>query len=62
MKSCCSIFVVNTSIPNVTEIKENMTFGSTLVTNPKGGFLVRKKSDKCHKNGNGVIYVLNPVV
>ncbi|XP_023564891.1 integrin alpha-1 [Octodon degus] len=31
--------VVNTSIPNVTEIKENMTFGSTLVTNPKGGFL-----------------------
>nr|BAE24585.1 unnamed protein product [Mus musculus] len=30
---------VNTSIPNVTEIKENMTFGSTLVTNPKGGFL-----------------------
>ncbi|XP_072814809.1 integrin alpha-1 isoform X2 [Vicugna pacos] len=30
---------VNTSIPNVTEVKENMTFGSTLVTNPKGGFL-----------------------
>ncbi|MEJ1275705.1 hypothetical protein NN561_006602 [Cricetulus griseus] len=30
---------VNTSIPNVTEIKENMTFGSTLVTNPNGGFL-----------------------
>ncbi|KAM5264279.1 integrin alpha-1 [Ctenodactylus gundi] len=30
---------VNTSIPNVFEVKENMTFGSTLVTNPKGGFL-----------------------
>uniref|UniRef100_H0XH09 Integrin alpha-1 n=1 Tax=Otolemur garnettii TaxID=30611 RepID=H0XH09_OTOGA len=30
---------VNTSIPNVTEVKENMTFGSTLVTNPNGGFL-----------------------
>ncbi|GAB5567273.1 integrin alpha-1 isoform X1 [Prionailurus iriomotensis] len=30
---------VNTSIPNVTEVKENMTFGSTLVTNPHGGFL-----------------------
>ncbi|XP_006889661.1 PREDICTED: integrin alpha-1 [Elephantulus edwardii] len=30
---------VNTSIPNVTEVKENMTFGATLVTNPKGGFL-----------------------
>ncbi|XP_012873964.1 PREDICTED: integrin alpha-1 [Dipodomys ordii] len=30
---------VNTSIPNVTDVKENMTFGSTLVTNPKGGFL-----------------------
>ncbi|KAM4875334.1 integrin alpha-1 [Thomomys bottae] len=30
---------VNTSIPNVTNVKENMTFGSTLVTNPKGGFL-----------------------
>nr|XP_060617457.1 integrin alpha-1 [Anolis sagrei ordinatus] len=30
---------VNTSIPQVTEVKENMTLGSTLVTNPKGGFL-----------------------
>ncbi|XP_075397137.1 integrin alpha-1 isoform X2 [Tenrec ecaudatus] len=30
---------VQTSIPNVTEVKENMTFGSTLVTNPNGGFL-----------------------
>ncbi|XP_066096782.1 integrin alpha-1 [Saccopteryx bilineata] len=30
---------VNTSIPNVTEVKENMTFGATLVTNPNGGFL-----------------------
>ncbi|XP_070599462.1 integrin alpha-1 [Erythrolamprus reginae] len=29
----------NTSIPQVTEVKENMTLGSTLVTNPKGGFL-----------------------
>lgn len=36
------LFLVNTSIPNVTEVKENMTFGSTLVTNPNGGFLVRK--------------------
>lgn len=36
------LFPVNTSIPNVTEVKENMTFGSTLVTNPRGGFLVRK--------------------
>uniref|UniRef100_A0A2K5PFP9 Integrin alpha-1 n=1 Tax=Cebus imitator TaxID=2715852 RepID=A0A2K5PFP9_CEBIM len=34
---------VNTSIPDVTEVKENMTFGSTLVTNPNGGFLVRTK-------------------
>lgn len=24
------------------EVKENMTLGTTLVTNPKGGFLVRK--------------------
>uniref|UniRef100_A0A803TGH0 Integrin subunit alpha 1 n=1 Tax=Anolis carolinensis TaxID=28377 RepID=A0A803TGH0_ANOCA len=29
----------NTSIPQVAEVKENMTLGSTLVTNPKGGFL-----------------------
>lgn len=36
------LFPVNTSIPNVTEVKENMTFGATLVTNPKGGFLVRE--------------------
>nr|XP_014352587.1 PREDICTED: integrin alpha-1 [Latimeria chalumnae] len=28
-----------TSIPNVTEVKENMTLGTTLVTNPNGGFL-----------------------
>ncbi|KAF7250395.1 Integrin alpha-1 [Varanus komodoensis] len=27
------------SIPKVTEVKENMTLGSTLVTNPEGGFL-----------------------
>jgi len=26
----------------VVEVKENMTLGTTLVTNPKGGFLVRK--------------------
>uniref|UniRef100_A0A8C8VE95 Integrin alpha-1 n=1 Tax=Pelusios castaneus TaxID=367368 RepID=A0A8C8VE95_9SAUR len=29
----------DTSVPNVMEIKENMTLGTTLVTNPKGGFL-----------------------
>uniref|UniRef100_A0A8C0G5N3 Integrin subunit alpha 1 n=1 Tax=Chelonoidis abingdonii TaxID=106734 RepID=A0A8C0G5N3_CHEAB len=29
----------NTSVPNVVEVKENMTLGTTLVTNPKGGFL-----------------------
>lgn len=29
----------NTTIPNLREVKENMTMGSTLVTNPKGGFL-----------------------
>ncbi|XP_039399347.1 integrin alpha-1 isoform X2 [Mauremys reevesii] len=29
----------NTSVPNVLEVKENMTLGTTLVTNPKGGFL-----------------------
>ncbi|XP_032864945.1 integrin alpha-1 isoform X2 [Tyto alba] len=28
-----------TSVPNVVEVKENMTLGTTLVTNPKGGFL-----------------------
>ncbi|XP_053557238.1 integrin alpha-1 [Bombina bombina] len=28
-----------TSIASVSEVKENMTMGSTLVTNPKGGFL-----------------------
>ncbi|MBN3301136.1 ITA1 protein, partial [Amia calva] len=28
-----------TTIPNVTEVKENMTMGTTLVTNPNGGFL-----------------------
>ncbi|XP_077203205.1 integrin alpha-1 [Paroedura picta] len=27
------------SIPQVAEVKENMTLGATLVTNPKGGFL-----------------------
>lgn len=29
----------NTTIPNVHEVKENMTMGSTLLTNPNGGFL-----------------------
>ncbi|KAM9307363.1 integrin alpha-1 [Pholidichthys leucotaenia] len=29
----------NTTIPNVREVKENMTMGTTLVTNPSGGFL-----------------------
>uniref|UniRef100_A0A8D0GI95 Integrin alpha-1 n=1 Tax=Sphenodon punctatus TaxID=8508 RepID=A0A8D0GI95_SPHPU len=29
----------NTTIPTVVEVKENMTLGATLVTNPKGGFL-----------------------
>ncbi|XP_018592370.1 integrin alpha-1 isoform X2 [Scleropages formosus] len=29
----------NTTIPNVNEVKENMTLGTTLVTNPNGGFL-----------------------
>uniref|UniRef100_A0A8B9G3C4 Integrin subunit alpha 1 n=1 Tax=Amazona collaria TaxID=241587 RepID=A0A8B9G3C4_9PSIT len=28
-----------TSVPNVIEVKENMTLGTTLVTNPRGGFL-----------------------
>ncbi|KAF7666467.1 hypothetical protein LDENG_00106670 [Lucifuga dentata] len=29
----------NTTIPNLHEVKENMTMGTTLVTNPSGGFL-----------------------
>ncbi|XP_040277198.1 integrin alpha-1 [Bufo bufo] len=29
----------STTIANVTEVKENMTMGSTLVINPKGGFM-----------------------
>ncbi|XP_074547115.1 integrin alpha-1 [Halichoeres trimaculatus] len=29
----------NTTIPNLHEVKENMTMGTTLVTNPDGGFL-----------------------
>lgn len=33
-------FLENTSIPNLHEVKENMTMGTTLVTNPSGGFLV----------------------
>lgn len=35
------LFLENTTIPNLHEVKENMTMGSTLVTNPNGGFLVR---------------------
>lgn len=34
-------FLENTTIPNLHEVKENMTMGTTLVTNPSGGFLVR---------------------
>lgn len=37
-----NLSIANISIPQVTEVKENMTLGSTLVTNPKGGFLVSK--------------------
>uniref|UniRef100_A0A8C4ZJY6 VWFA domain-containing protein n=1 Tax=Gadus morhua TaxID=8049 RepID=A0A8C4ZJY6_GADMO len=29
----------NTTVPNLREVKENMTMGTTLVTNPSGGFL-----------------------
>uniref|UniRef100_A0A8D3A588 VWFA domain-containing protein n=1 Tax=Scophthalmus maximus TaxID=52904 RepID=A0A8D3A588_SCOMX len=29
----------NTTVPNLHEVKENMTMGTTLVTNPNGGFL-----------------------
>ncbi|KAM6902083.1 integrin alpha-1 [Xenentodon cancila] len=29
----------NTTIPNLREVKENMTMGTTLVSNPSGGFL-----------------------
>uniref|UniRef100_A0A8C7IM54 Integrin subunit alpha 1 n=1 Tax=Oncorhynchus kisutch TaxID=8019 RepID=A0A8C7IM54_ONCKI len=29
----------NTTIPNLHEVKDNMTMGTTLVTNPQGGFL-----------------------
>ncbi|CAL8322464.1 unnamed protein product [Lota lota] len=29
----------NTTVPNLREVKENMTMGTTLVTNPRGGFL-----------------------
>lgn len=34
-------FLENTTVPNLHEVKENMTMGTTLVTNPSGGFLVR---------------------
>jgi len=52
---CCFLFVslclfilifsllANTTVPNLREVKENMTMGTTLVTNPSGGFLVRRK-------------------
>lgn len=33
-------FLENTTVPNLREVKENMTMGTTLVTNPNGGFLV----------------------
>lgn len=36
-------FSENTTVPNLNEVKENMTMGTTLVTNPNGGFLVRGK-------------------
>lgn len=36
-------FLENTTIPNLHEVKENMTMGTTLVTNPNGGFLVREE-------------------
>lgn len=36
-------FLENTTVPNLHEVKENMTMGTTLVTNPNGGFLVRRK-------------------
>lgn len=40
--ACSSIFFLeNTTIPNLHEVKENMTMGTTLLTNPSGGFLVR---------------------
>lgn len=35
-------FLENTTVPNLHEVKENMTMGTTLVTNPSGGFLVRR--------------------
>lgn len=34
-------FLENTTVPNLREVKENMTMGTTLVTNSNGGFLVR---------------------
>lgn len=41
---CSSVFfLANTTIPKLQEVKENMTMGTTLVTNPGGGFLVRAK-------------------
>lgn len=48
--SCCfslCLFIpiffplANTTIPKLQEVKENMTMGTTLVTSPDGGFLVR---------------------
>lgn len=37
----CIFLTENTTIPNINEVKENMTMGTTLVVNPDGsGFLV----------------------
>lgn len=50
LSSCCSslcLFIpifflsANTTIPKLQEVKENMTMGTTLVTSPDGGFLVK---------------------
>ncbi|CAH2296367.1 integrin alpha-1 [Pelobates cultripes] len=38
--NCMKLNLANfTSIPDVSEVKENMTMGSTLIKNPNGGFL-----------------------
>uniref|UniRef100_A0A3B3ZEL7 Uncharacterized protein n=1 Tax=Periophthalmus magnuspinnatus TaxID=409849 RepID=A0A3B3ZEL7_9GOBI len=36
---CIKLELPSKSIPNLNEVKENMTMGTTLVTNPNGGFL-----------------------
>ncbi len=51
---CLTLFVhpyfllENTTVPNLHEVKENMTMGTTLVTNPNGGFLVRGGLPLCY--------------